>query len=121
MRVDLRDLELPPGRTELPLELGIGEIQVLVPDDMCVLTDADISLGAIDVGDGEQGGVDIEVVDRTVPAPGVAYLHLDADIGAGAMFVGDRFRDWDGPARWRDGSHDTVVRPGTSLAACEAP
>ena len=31
MTVDLRDLELPPGRTDLPLEIGIGEIQVLVP------------------------------------------------------------------------------------------
>jgi hypothetical protein len=121
MRLDLRDLELPPGRTELPLELGLGEIQVLVPDDMCVTTDAAISLGAVDVGDGEQGGVDLDVSEGRTPAPGVAYLHLDADIGIGAMRVGDRFRDWDGPDRWRDGDHDVNVRPGTSLAACEAP
>src|SRR5215207_5809775 len=40
MRVDLRDLELPPGRTDLDLELGLGEIQVLAPGDVCVTTDA---------------------------------------------------------------------------------
>jgi phage shock protein PspC (stress-responsive transcriptional regulator) len=121
MRVDLRDLELPPGRTDLPLELGLGEIQVLVPDDMCVITDADISVGAINAGDGEQGGIDLEVVDRRIPAPGVPYLHVRADVGIGAVRVGDRFLDWDGPRRWRDGGHEAVIRPGTSLAACEGP
>ena len=44
MRVDLRDVEFPPGRTTLPLELGAGEIQVLVPDDLCVLTDAKVRM-----------------------------------------------------------------------------
>ena len=39
MTVDLRDVELPPGRTDLPLELGMGEVQVMVPEDMCVTTD----------------------------------------------------------------------------------
>ena len=56
MRVDVRDVELPPGRTDLPLEIGMGEIQVLVPDDLCVTTEAEIGMGAFDVGDGEQGG-----------------------------------------------------------------
>src|SRR5687767_2102809 len=58
MRVDVRDVDFPPGRTELPLEIGMGEIQVLVPDDLCVTTEADIGMGAFDVGDGEQGGID---------------------------------------------------------------
>jgi phage shock protein PspC (stress-responsive transcriptional regulator) len=117
MRVDLRDVELPPGRTELPLDLGLGEIQVLVPEDMCVTTDAAIGVGAVDAGDGEQGGIDVDVVDRRIPAPGVDSLHIDADIGIGALRVGDHFREFIGPDRWRDGA----VRPGTSLAACEGP
>jgi phage shock protein PspC (stress-responsive transcriptional regulator) len=117
MRVDLRDVELPPGRTELPLDLGLGEIQVLVPSDMCVITDASVAVGAVDSGDGEQGGIDIEVADRRIPPPGVDYLHIDANIGVGAMRVGDRFRDFVDQHRWRD----DAVRPGTSLAACEGP
>jgi phage shock protein PspC (stress-responsive transcriptional regulator) len=120
MRVDLRDLELPPGRTELPLELGLGEIQVLVPDEMCVITDAAVSLGAVDLGDGEEGGIDIDVHDRRAPDPGVPYLQLDADLGIGHMKVGDRFLDRDhGPGWWDD--RDDGVAPGTSLAACEGP
>jgi phage shock protein PspC (stress-responsive transcriptional regulator) len=117
MRIDLREIELPPGRTELPLELGLGEIQVLVPDDMCVTSDATIGAGAIDTGDGEEGGIDIDVADRRIPGPGVDHLHITADIGIGAMRVGDRFFGWDDRNHWRDGP----VRPGTSLAACEGP
>jgi phage shock protein PspC (stress-responsive transcriptional regulator) len=116
MRVDLRDLELPPGRTELPLEIGMGEIHVIVPEDMCVVTDAHIAFGAVDTGDGEEGGVDFDVSDGRRPDPGVAYLHLDADIGFGAMQVGDRLRETHRGPGWRDGG----VEPGTSLAACES-
>jgi phage shock protein PspC (stress-responsive transcriptional regulator) len=116
MRVDLRDLELPPGRTELPLEIGMGEIHVLVPDDMCVVTDAHVSLGAVDVGNGEEGGVDFDFSDGRRPDPGVAYLHVDADLGLGGLRVGDRFSDWDHGPRWRGGD----LEGGTSRAACEA-
>ncbi len=69
MKVDLRELDLPAGRTDLPLEIGMGEIKVLVPDDLCVTTEADVGMGAVNTGDGEQGGVDLEVDDD---APGVA-------------------------------------------------
>jgi phage shock protein PspC (stress-responsive transcriptional regulator) len=116
MRVDLRDLELPPGRTDLPLQIGMGEIQVLAPPDMCVVTDAGVSLGAVDTGRGEEGGVDFEVHDAPAPDPGVSYVRLDVDLGIGALRVGDRFADhgW----RWDRGEGE--VDPGTSRAACEA-
>jgi len=120
MKVDLRDLELPPGRTELPLQLGVGEIQVLVPDDMCVTTDAEISLGAAETGGGDEGGVDVDVHDRHIPDPGVRYVHLNVDLGVGHFSVGDRFFDWDrGPGWARDGRFDDLDA-GTSRAACEA-
>jgi len=120
MSVDLRDLELPPGRTDLPLELGVGEIQVLVPDDMCVTTDAEISLGAIDAGQGEEGGVDVDLHDRRTPDPGVAYVHLDVDLGVGHLSVGDRFFDWERGPDWSGDDRFEQINPGTSRAACEA-
>jgi phage shock protein PspC (stress-responsive transcriptional regulator) len=116
MRVDLRDVDLPPGRTDLPLQMGMGEVQVLAPADMCVVTDADLSLGAADTGRGEEGGVDVEVHDGPVPDPGVAYVHLDVDLGIGALRVGDRFREHG----WRWDRGDGRLDPGTSRAACEA-
>ncbi len=114
MRVDLRDVELPAGRTDLHLELGMGEIQVLVPDDLCVTSDTTIGVGAIDAGDGEQGGIDLDVESNARVSPGTRHLHVIADVGVGAVRVGDRdvaFGDFDG--------HDMDVRPGTSFAACE--
>jgi phage shock protein PspC (stress-responsive transcriptional regulator) len=117
MSVDLRELDFPAGRTDLPVEIGMGEIKVIVPDDLCVTTDADVGVGAVNIGDGEQGGVDLDVDgdDRRV-SPGVPHLHLIADIGVGALMVGDRFHDW-GPDRWHDDGFD-ALESGTSRAAC---
>jgi len=117
LRVDVRDVELPPGRTDLPLEIGMGEIQVLVPDDLCVTTEADIGMGAFDVGDGEQGGIDLEVDEGGRVEPGVPELHLVGDVGVGALFVGNEFFDRHGPDRWRDSDFDTL-EAGTNRVAC---
>jgi hypothetical protein len=117
MRVDVRDVEFPPGRTELPLDIGMGEIQVLVPRDLCITTEADIGMGAFDVGDGEQGGVDLNVDEGGRVAPGVPELHLVADVGVGALFVGHEFFERHGPRRWNDGGFD-ALEPGTTRLAC---
>src|SRR5215217_6331718 len=117
MKVDMRDVELPPGRTDLRLEIGIGEIQVLVPDDLCVTTDAEVGVGVVNAGEGEQGGIDLDVQDGPRVAPGVRRLHLIADIGMGAVMVGDGFFDWDGPRGWRGDDFD-ALRTGTNRAAC---
>jgi phage shock protein PspC (stress-responsive transcriptional regulator) len=116
MRVDVRDVDLPAGTTDLRLEIGMGEIQVLVPDDMCVTTDAEIGVGAIDVGDGEQGGIDLDVHERRYVASAVPHLHVDADVGIGAVRVGDSFFSLKRPGRWPDDFDALDV--GTSRAAC---
>jgi hypothetical protein len=118
MNVDLREVEFPTGRTDLRLEIGMGEIQVLVPDDLCVTTEAEVGMGAVNLGDGEQGGVDLDIADDRFVAPGVAHLHLIADVGVGALHVGDRVFMWDGPGRWRDDPFDSL-ETGTSRAACQ--
>jgi phage shock protein PspC (stress-responsive transcriptional regulator) len=116
MSVDMRDVDFPAGRTELPLEIGMGEIQVLVPRDLCVTTEADIGMGAFDAGDGEQGGIDLNVDEGGYVAPGVEELHLVGDIGIGALFLGHDFRERHGP-RWNDG-FDTIDFD-TNRLACE--
>ncbi|MET0768526.1 MAG: PspC domain-containing protein [Solirubrobacteraceae bacterium] len=109
MRVDLRNVDLPPGRTTLPVKIGMGEIQVLIADGTCVTTDADISMGAYEPPDGgEEGGVDLEIEDRFPVAAGRPELHVVADIGLGALrvgnsevFIGNGFDGW----------HDDVRAP----------
>ena len=120
MKVDMRDVELPPGRTDLRLEIGMGEIQVLVPQDTCVTTEAEIGAGVVNVGDGDQGGIDVDVRDDRRVAPGVPQLHVIADIGLGAVQVGDRFFDWHGPGRFGPdfGEEFDALETGTSRVAC---
>ena len=122
MRVDLRDVELPPGRTDLRLDMGLGEIQVLVPDDLCVTTHADVGLGAVDTGEGEQAGVDLDVDDDQRVAPGVRHVHLDVDLDVGELRVGDRFFDFGPGNRWNhdgfDGFDEIDLEGGRNPAAC---
>ena len=73
MQVDLRDVELPPGRTELPLELGMGEIQVLVPERHVRHHRRRRRASAPSTrGDGEQGGIDLDVADDAARRPACA-------------------------------------------------
>jgi phage shock protein PspC (stress-responsive transcriptional regulator) len=120
MKVDMRDVELPPGRTDLRLEIGMGEIQVLVPQDTCVTTEAEVGVGVVNVGGGDQGGIDVDVRDDRRVEPGVPQLHVIADVGMGAVQVGDRFFDWHGPGRFGAGFDDDFasLETGTSRVAC---
>ena len=118
MRVDLRRVEFPPGRTTLPLELGAGEIQVLVPKDLCVLTDARVRMGAVDGGRDEQEGVDLDITDERAVAPGTPTVRLAVDLGVGAVRVGTWFRDHRGPGTWHldaeDGYDPAAACAGTA-------
>jgi phage shock protein PspC (stress-responsive transcriptional regulator) len=118
MRIDMRDVDLPPGRTVMPLEIGLGEIQVLVPRDLCVTTEGDIGMGEFDVGDGNQSGVDLNIDEGPYVASGVRELHIAADIGVGALYVGHDFFDRPhGPGRWND-DFDRIDARANRLA-CE--
>jgi len=102
LTLDLRQADLA-GRHEIALEVGIGEGNLIVPDDVCVVTRADIGVGAARVFGDDTGGVDVDVADTPSPAPGNAVVVLDADIGIGAVIVGHdehKERDWD---RWESG------------------
>src|SRR3712207_5804485 len=121
MKVDLRDVQLPPGRTDLHLDMGFGEIVVLVPGDMCVTSHADVRFGAVNVGDGEQAGVDIE--DDFGPrlvAPGVAQLHLDVNLGMGEFRLGDSFFRFGPDSPFRNSESFDDLQAGTNEAACRA-
>jgi phage shock protein PspC (stress-responsive transcriptional regulator) len=120
MKVDMRDVELPAGRTDLRLQIGIGEIEVLVPANTCVTTDAEVGAGVVNAGDGEQGGIDLDVADAPGVAAGVAQLHVLADVGMGAVLVGDRFFALDRPGGWGDDDFQ-ALETATNRAACRGP
>jgi phage shock protein PspC (stress-responsive transcriptional regulator)/predicted membrane protein len=85
--VDMRDVDLPAGRTDLRVENGIGHVLVRVPEDACVSADVEIGVGQSSILDNGRGGVDVND-DLATSAPASAPLvHLDADVGIGHLEV----------------------------------
>jgi phage shock protein PspC (stress-responsive transcriptional regulator) len=115
--VDLTDVDLPAGRTDLGIELGMGEAVIYVPRGACVTSDVQIGAGVADVFDVPADGVDVSYAESATPPAGRPRLHIDADVGVGALEVvregslPDQFRN----ERFRlfDESRDATFEGGT--------
>jgi phage shock protein PspC (stress-responsive transcriptional regulator) len=91
LELDLRDVRFPAGDTPLRLRIGIGEMVVLVPEDVCVVLRSRIGGGYAGVLDREHGGLDVDWSnDPQAPPPGTPRLVVDGEVGIGALFVADR-------------------------------
>ena len=66
--VDLRDTDLPKGDLPLDVDVGMGQAVVVVPEDVCVATDADVGMGNVALFGSDHGGIDVDYED----APGSA-------------------------------------------------
>jgi phage shock protein PspC (stress-responsive transcriptional regulator) len=120
--VDLRETELPAGDVPLELDVGVGEAMVLVPEDVCVATSADVGIGNVSMFGRDNGGIDVDFEDNRDAAPDVTRLVLDAEVGLGEVRVHDLQGDFEfhdgefGPFRDEDlsGTRDeTAVCEGT--------
>jgi phage shock protein PspC (stress-responsive transcriptional regulator) len=108
--LDLRDVDLPAGRTDLKVDVGLGDALVYVPDDACVTSDVEVGAGGSDVLDRDNDGVDVSYVDSAPTPAGRPELHIDANVGIGVIevvregYAPDGFGrdDWRGPGRFRD-------------------
>jgi phage shock protein PspC (stress-responsive transcriptional regulator) len=85
LEVDLRDVTLPPGTTSTRVKVGVGHAVVRVPEDACVTSDVQIGVGHAQVLDRSSDGVDVAFAQTA--ASDAPRLHLDADIGIGALEV----------------------------------
>jgi phage shock protein PspC (stress-responsive transcriptional regulator) len=85
--VDLTELDLPAGRTDLKVDVGMGEAVVWVPRGACVTSDVEIGAGAADVFDRDNDGVDVAFAQAATPPAGRPQVHIDADIGLGVLEV----------------------------------
>jgi phage shock protein PspC (stress-responsive transcriptional regulator) len=96
LEVDLRSADLPAGDTPLRIDVGVGEARLIVPEDVCVATDADVGVGVVRVFDRDSGGVDVDVLDEPDARPDTTRLIVNADVGLGALNVvhdPDEFHD----------------------------
>jgi phage shock protein PspC (stress-responsive transcriptional regulator) len=96
--VDLRDTDLPAGDVPLELDLGIGGARVIVPEDVCVATSADVGIGNVHLFGHNNGGIDVDFEDPEPAASDVTRLVLDAEIGVGEI----RVHDAQGELEFRD-------------------
>jgi predicted membrane protein len=88
LQLDLRQLDIPQGTTQLAVDVGMGEIQVRVPEGVAVGVQADSGTGEVVFFGDQQGGLGI---DRTYETPGYAdadqRLDLDLSVGLGRIEV----------------------------------
>jgi phage shock protein PspC (stress-responsive transcriptional regulator) len=119
LEIDLRDTDLPAGDRPLRLDVGVGEARVIVPEDVCVVTDADVGLGAVRVFERDTGGIDVGVLDEPDASPDTTRLMVNADVGVGALSVVHDPAEFDygGPGRDFDGGLEEPF-PGDGNAAC---
>jgi predicted membrane protein len=88
LEVDLRDLALPAGTTEVAASVGIGELTVYVPDDVRVEVDADVTGGEADIFGESMSGRNIEgIFQEEGVRPNAPVLDLDVDVGFGDLEV----------------------------------
>jgi len=110
LEVDLRDVPFDAGDHEVKLRAGIGAVDLIVPEGVCVATKARIGAGYVGALDRESEGIDVDWTNQPVAAPRVPRLVVDGDVGLGALFVSDR------PVRHDD--HDDGRAVSGTNAAC---
>ena len=93
--VDLRQTDLPPGDVPLEIDLGVGDARVIVPEDVCVATDAQVGVGEIRTFGQHNEGVDVDYDDLRDAAPSTTRLLVKAEVGVGSIRIGHSGTDLD--------------------------
>jgi phage shock protein PspC (stress-responsive transcriptional regulator)/predicted membrane protein len=94
--VDLRGVKLPPGDHPLHIQLGVGDARVVVPENVCVASRAQIGGGAVILFGSDHGGADVDWEDTPQAPRGTPRVVIDADIGFGALEVSHSYAGFDG-------------------------
>jgi hypothetical protein len=93
--VDLRQTDLPAGDVPVKIDLGIGEARLIVPDDVCVATDARVGIGEARTFDRHNDGVDVDVNELPDASGDTTRLLVKADVGIGSVRIGHSGTDLD--------------------------
>jgi phage shock protein PspC (stress-responsive transcriptional regulator) len=94
--IDLRDSRLTPGDHHLRVEGGVGQVLVLVPPQLCVSSKAHVGVGAAQVFQRDNGGLDVDWSDARNAPRGTPRLIVDGDLGVGDFQIGENERGSDG-------------------------
>jgi len=84
MKVDLRNVRFPAGETEVRTRVDVGDLRVVVPNDVALRVDSDAQLGQVQMLGKTADGRN---VDRHVAEAGKRVLVLKAHVGVGRVRV----------------------------------
>jgi phage shock protein PspC (stress-responsive transcriptional regulator) len=85
LRLDLSQLALPPGTTEIKIEMGAGETSVTVPWDATVEAAARVGAGEFNLFGRSQTGLSLEGGVRSPGEPGAPTLKIVGRVSAGQI------------------------------------
>jgi phage shock protein PspC (stress-responsive transcriptional regulator) len=84
LELDLSRMQFPRGETHIETSVDVGDLEVIVPPGVAVRAHGEVQAGRVEilgtVDDGRNADVDVSEVGNRV-------LVLDADVGAGALWV----------------------------------
>jgi phage shock protein PspC (stress-responsive transcriptional regulator) len=87
LQLDLSDVDLPSGTTDLDLHVGVGHVELDVPEDVCVQLRGDVGVGEVRAFGRGNSGFDVQVDRRPIGAGDNPVLFVDADVGLGQIEV----------------------------------
>jgi hypothetical protein len=87
LTLDLRELTLPAGVTELDANVGMGELRIRLPRDITTEISASAGMGEVIVLGHRQDGINPAVTDSITGQEGAGRLVLDASVGMGKVEV----------------------------------
>lgn len=86
--LDLRNLELAEGTTEVSLSTVLGEIEVVVPDGMAVRVDGSVAGGSMDLYGDVSDGLGLDDVEESDGwADAARRIDLELRVGLGEVHV----------------------------------
>jgi phage shock protein PspC (stress-responsive transcriptional regulator)/predicted membrane protein len=93
LRLDLRDVDFPPGTTTIRTSVGLGSTQVMLPDAVCLDSEVHVGMGGVRVFGRQNEGVDIDATSAEDAPAGAPVVRIEADSGLGEVKIhrGDRF------------------------------
>jgi phage shock protein PspC (stress-responsive transcriptional regulator) len=100
--VDLRELPWQEDTVlDLNVDLGMGELAVAVPENVCVSADVSTRAGELNIAGDEASGIDSEIKPEA-PATAVPRLNLTGEVDLGELRVVNlNDADLDGHDGWR--------------------
>jgi phage shock protein PspC (stress-responsive transcriptional regulator) len=117
--VDLRELPWQQDTTlDLNVDLGMGELAVAVPENVCVSADVSTRAGHLDVAGTEADGIDAEIQPEA-PANAIPRLNLTGEVDLGELRVVNLDDvELDGHDSWRFRNFDNDEMRDAMDAAC---